>query len=603
MIVASKIKQMFPGELLRYIAAICDTRRIDSSRKKMITLGNLLYSNGIDFEILGGATNRIALQIDGYAVKFAMDEQGYKDNWVEYALSPELQPYVTRSYETNGYILIAECVEVMTEEKFTLHKNEILKILDRLCNDYLLGDVGYIKKNMTNWGLRDGTPVILDYAYCHRATEGLFTCSQCGSILTYDSVYDIIMCTNKVGGCKARYTYNDRKRIQGDEVDLNMIRDRKNESIKLGAGVGSKEIELFEDRLIGDNYFVIDNPGDMHRYNKLKEEIRMNLYMNGGDEIMMESSLEAMVDIINGKNVAGAKQVLFQNVTEPEVPEPVYTDEYRDTYLGGYVSPMRVYNGMGDTEDSDGDDGSGEDSNGTDFDMEAGLEALIDAQQKKKAAEDAQIAQRQRDLDEANASAMNAYLDEKEAQQKAASVPKVTVTEQTETHEELPVEGSVDEESRESSEEESSNPNESEKMHAEEEINVEDQEGRYILAPAPDEFPEGQNVVILDRATDAFYEVDGKAVTFETPQEASQYLDALYKSLPVDTVIEEEQETHAENAGEQTGASDGESSDESVEEESEPGNDTEEPAEETEEASILVDGKPIQIGQEVTVNV
>lgn len=602
MIVASKIKQMFPGELLRYIAAICDTRRIDSNRKKMITLGNLLYSNGIDFEILGGATNRIALQIDGYAVKFAMDEQGYKDNWVEYALSPELQPYVTKSYETNGYVLIAECVEVMTEESFILHKNEILKILDRLCNDYLLGDVGYIKKNMTNWGLRGGAPVILDYAYCHRATEGLFTCSQCGSILTYDSVYDIIMCTNKVGGCKARYTYNDRKRIQGDEVDLNMIRDRKSESIKLGAGIGSKEIELFEDRLIGDNYFVIDNPGDMHRYNKLKEEIMMNVYMNGGDESMMENSLEAMVDIIAGKNVAEAEKVLFQNVTEPEVPEPVYTDDYRDTYLGGYVSPMRIYSGMGEEESDD----EGDSNEGTDFDMEAGLEALIDTQMQKRAEEEARLAQQQRDLDEANASAMNAYLDEKEAQQKevpaSKAVPKVTVAEQADAQEDHPVEEAADVEAGESYEEDGGS-NETENTDGEEEINVEDQEGRYILAPAPDDFPEGENFVILDRATESYYAVDGKIVTFETPQDASQYLDELYESLPVDTLVDEN--SGSDNEQEETeergkDVADDALSEESVEEEAETDTAGEN---KTEEASILVEGKPIQIGQEVTVNV
>ena len=578
MIVASKIKQMFPGELLRYIAAICDTRRIDSNRKKMIILGNLLYSNGIDFEILGGATNRIALQIDGYAIKFAMDEQGYKDNWIEYALSPELQPYVTKSYETNGYVLVAECVEDMTEEKFILHKNTILKILDILCNDYLLGDVGYLKKNMTNWGLRGGTPVILDYAYCHRATEGLFTCSQCGSILTYDSVYDIIMCTNKVGGCKARYTYNDRKRIQGDEVDLNMIQDRKNESIRLGAGVVSKEIELFEDRLVGDNYFIIDNPGDMNRYIKLKEKIKMNLYMNGGDESMMESSLEAMVDIIRGKNVSDAKQVLFQNVTEtetePGVPEPIYTDEYRERYLGGYASPMRVYTGMGASEDADDEDEVGEDS----FDMDAGLEALIDAQMKKKAAEEAKIAQEQRNLDDANASAVNAYLDKKEAQQNAANTaPKVTVTEQEE-----PTEPEVGDNA-------GTGADEAEDVA---DVDLDDQEGRYILAPTPDTFPEGQNFAILDRASDKFYEVDGTIMTFETPAEASKYLDELYESLPVDEAeVVQEEEVSGGN-------------DEEPEGDESPAEDEKEEADnKTEEASILVEGKPIQIGQEVTANV
>ena len=278
-VVTSRIKTMFQPELLRYIAAICDTRRIESNNEKMVVLCDLLYTNGVNFEILGGATNRIALQIEGYAVKFAMDEQGYLDNLIEYALSPELQPYVTKSYETSGYIQVQELVEVMTKELFQVHRQGIYKILDTLCQDYLLGDVGYLEKNRTNWGLRNGQPVILDYAYCHRATENLFTCSRCGAPLTYDSKYDKMMCTDR-SGCKMTYTYNERKRVQGKQVDENMVKERKAESIRLAGSDISKEIEMFEDRIIGDNYFIIDNPGDMHNYNKLKEALTMQISIN-----------------------------------------------------------------------------------------------------------------------------------------------------------------------------------------------------------------------------------------------------------------------------------------------------------------------------------
>lgn len=317
---------------------------------------------------------------------------------------------------------------------------------------------------------------------------------------------------------------------------------------------------------------------------------------------MMENSLEAMVDIIAGKNVAEAEKVLFQNVTEPEVPEPVYTDDYRDTYLGGYVSPMRIYSGMGEEESDD----EGDSNEGTDFDMEAGLEALIDTQMQKRAEEEARLAQQQRDLDEANASAMNAYLDEKEAQQKevpaSKAVPKVTVAEQADVQEDHPVEEAADVETGESYEEDGGS-NETENTSGEEEINVEDQEGRYILAPAPDDFPEGENFVILDRATESYYAVDGKIVTFETPQDASQYLDELYESLPVDTLVDENSGSEDEQgeAEEQSkDVADDAPSEESVEEETETDTAGEN---KTEEASILVEGKPIQIGQEVTVNV
>ena len=144
--------------------------------QKMILVQQILKRYGIKFRMLGGATNRLTLMIDGYALKFAIDRQGYKDNLMEYSLSPELQPYVTKSYETSGYIQVQELVEVMTKELFQVHRQGIYKILDTLCQDYLLGDVGYLEKNRTNWGLRNGQPIILDYAYCHRATENLFTC-------------------------------------------------------------------------------------------------------------------------------------------------------------------------------------------------------------------------------------------------------------------------------------------------------------------------------------------------------------------------------------------------------------------------------------------
>jgi hypothetical protein len=329
--VISRIKTMFSEELLRYCAAICDTKRFESNNKKMIVLCDLLYSKGVKFEILGGATNRIALQIDGYAVKFAMDEQGYQDNLIEYALSPELQPFVTKSYETNGYIQVQECVEKMTPNTFRFYKVEILKILDTLCQDYLLGDVGYLDKNMTNWGIRDGKPVILDYAYCHRATEGLFTCSRCGSPLKYDSYYDKLICSDR-SSCKAVFTYNDRKNEQGNEVDIDMINERGSESIKLSKGEISKDIEMFEDRLLGDNYIIINNPHDMYKYRQLKEDALMQISINGGEEMSnLEERFSAMIDLAKNPNDARAKKIIME--VDNSVPEPIFTEEYTERYV------------------------------------------------------------------------------------------------------------------------------------------------------------------------------------------------------------------------------------------------------------------------------
>jgi hypothetical protein len=135
----------------------------------------------------------------------------------------------------------------MSLDDFKLRRTDIETILSNLSQDYLLGDVGIINKNYTNWGIRDnGEVVILDYAYIHRGTEKLFTCEVCGcGILRYDSTYTKLKCSN-VSNCNAEFNYIQRKAVQGDQVDLDMIEECKNNSIKLGKGISEKE--LFENQ-------------------------------------------------------------------------------------------------------------------------------------------------------------------------------------------------------------------------------------------------------------------------------------------------------------------------------------------------------------------
>lgn len=242
--IKSKIKQLFCDELLNLCAVTCDTMRINSSQHKMLIIQQLLKKYNIPFSVLGGATNRIALYIDRYAVKFAVDHQGYVDNLIEYSISRELQPYVTKSYETNGYILVAESVKTMSLDDFKLRRADIETILSNLSQDYLLGDVGIIGRNYTNWGIRDnGEAVILDYAYIHRGTEKLFTCEVCGcGVLRYDATFTKLKCSNP--HCGAEFTYTQRKAVQGDQIDLDMIEECKEDSIKFERGISEKE--LFE---------------------------------------------------------------------------------------------------------------------------------------------------------------------------------------------------------------------------------------------------------------------------------------------------------------------------------------------------------------------
>ena len=346
----SKIHTLFSEEILRLVASVCDSRRIDSYHQKMILVQQILKRFGIKFRMLGGATNRLTLMIDGYAVKFAIDRQGYKDNLMEYALSPELQPYVTKTYETNGYIVVSECVRTMTLDDFRLLKSDICKVLEALSRDYLLGDVGYIARNFTNWGIRDnGEVVILDYAYCHRATEKLFSCDVCGEgILRYDITYSYLMCSNR-GVCNTKYTYMERKSIQGDQVDIDMIDEAKEESFVLP--LGKDFVQLNDDNEDAD-IVVVDT---LEKYKKyLKEDLNMSYFdsdealslmikkldaNNKKDETEIDKQLSELVEeSIEQQN--RPRTVVTYEDEEPEEEEYASDEELPDIAYGSSLSEL-----------------------------------------------------------------------------------------------------------------------------------------------------------------------------------------------------------------------------------------------------------------------
>lgn len=291
----SKIKQIFSDDLLTLLASVCDTKRIESAHQKMKLVGDLLFHHGIKWSFLGGATNRVVMFIEGYAVKVAIDSQGYRDNLIEYCICPELQPYVSKAYETNGYVLIAEYVQTMKQEDFITRKQDMLNILMALADDYLLGDVGYNKVNMTNWGIRsNGELVILDYAYVHRATETLFRCPVCGEgVLAYDHVFVKLRCTNNTV-CHANFTYNDRKTDQGDQVDLDMIAEHKKISLVLSEGQSYIDVrDSGKGRLVyrddGKTIIVVDNDDD---YYEMKRKERKDMLAINFDK---EDAFNALV--------------------------------------------------------------------------------------------------------------------------------------------------------------------------------------------------------------------------------------------------------------------------------------------------------------------
>lgn len=336
MILQSKIRHIFSDEVLSLAASICDTKRIDSSQEKMKLIADLLYTYDIKFGLLGGATNRFVLFIEGYAIKFALDSQGYRDNMIEYSICEELQPYVTKAYETNGYILVAECVRNMTESDFIARKQDMLNILMTLADDYLLGDVGYIKKNFTNWGIRDnGELVILDYAYCHRATESLFTCSVCGEgILVYDHVFEKLSCTNK-SVCHATFTYDDKKTEQGDQVDLDMIEERKRSSLVLKQGTDYVEIDdTDKGRLItksGKKIIVVDDDITYQEMMEVRDKMLMLNYDKaaGLDKLIERAMTASVSEVAKGTDtlVPDENGVVVSTDTADYVIDPEYQSE------------------------------------------------------------------------------------------------------------------------------------------------------------------------------------------------------------------------------------------------------------------------------------
>lgn len=311
----SKIKTFFSEETIETLAKLCDTMRIPSVIKKMEFVQQILRRNEpqLQFSILGGATNRLCLFINGMPIKFALDSQGYKDNMQEYALSPELQPYVAKSFETNGYILVCEPWRALTLDEFQMRKMEILKILDMVGQDYLLGDVGYLKKNYTNWGVDDqGNVGILDYAYMHRATQNLFTCEVCGQgILRYDSSYSVLKCSNATV-CHAKYTYLDRKIIQGDQVDLEMIDEAKKESIILRGNKKSVEVTNDDGILVKGNKKIIRTRDEYLNY--IKEAQNMANF----DGVSALDLLIKKVNATNNDEVAEIDSQLEEILKESE---------------------------------------------------------------------------------------------------------------------------------------------------------------------------------------------------------------------------------------------------------------------------------------------
>ena len=194
---------------------------IPDNNTKVNLMTAALDEFNVPYNELGPGTNRFCVLIDGYVFKIGMDKAGINDNWAELSLSQELQPFVTKCYECNGLICVAEYVTVISKEEFQNSKEEVRQILSHLAEGYLLGDVGAVTKNFLNWGYRnDGSLVILDYAYIYRIIGDEMKCESllkddtlCQASLNYDENFHKLICPM----CGKVYTFHEiRRRISKD---------------------------------------------------------------------------------------------------------------------------------------------------------------------------------------------------------------------------------------------------------------------------------------------------------------------------------------------------------------------------------------------------
>lgn len=208
---------------------ICKDKLISDYNKKADLYRDALREFEVPFRELSPGTNRYCVRIDGYVFKFAMDKYGIRDNYIEFSMSAELQPYVTKTYECNGLIVVAEYVTVIDKEEFRNSEEPIKGILGILASRYLIGDVGYVTKNYLNWGYReDGTLCILDYGFIYKVSGEEVRCDRvnkdgkvCGTFLDYDENFKDLVCPK----CKAKYTFTDvRRKMNMDYEEITIER-------------------------------------------------------------------------------------------------------------------------------------------------------------------------------------------------------------------------------------------------------------------------------------------------------------------------------------------------------------------------------------------
>jgi predicted RNA-binding Zn-ribbon protein involved in translation (DUF1610 family) len=244
---------------------------IDNNAKGF-ELKRLLKEYNVPFTPLGSGTNRFGILIDGYAFKFALDDDGRIDNEREILYSKLLQPYVVKCYEIHehGLIIVTEYVEIFTLDSFYRYQDEMRNILAEITKTYLVGDVGVTSKNYINWAIRHRNGkeeiCIMDFAYIYSVKHNTFKCTCADeSLLRYDKDYVHFICPS----CGRKYTFGDlRRKITrkaqkeeiGDLRELGYVIHNETEIVKVNpkfteVTTKKKEKQLTESQKVIDEYY------------------------------------------------------------------------------------------------------------------------------------------------------------------------------------------------------------------------------------------------------------------------------------------------------------------------------------------------------------
>jgi hypothetical protein len=269
----------------------------------------------LGFVEIGCGTNRIAFRKHNYVFKVALDKRGWIDNISEYKRSIEFPQYFMKVYETNREIVVCEYCELISEDYFMTHKDQVKQILSILSNYYIMDDVGLTTKNFCNWGIRtttsgDEVMVLIDNAYFYPLrNKEMITCS-CGSRIVPSDDFTYYKCSNSA--CTLHYSVAEilnmsRFDYDGeDEEAVKVMTTNGSESYIKVSGTNSGHIERINK---AEAERLLSNYKDASRLDQpdfnIQEDIE-NYWLNNTDN----DSKDKDDDVIpyNTLNLGGNKQ-------------------------------------------------------------------------------------------------------------------------------------------------------------------------------------------------------------------------------------------------------------------------------------------------------